>query len=97
MSTSETKLKQITVFLFYCGFYFPCKHPLKLCMLQNADNDCSDDDDASDDDIDDTMVSLTTLWSVWQHYGQLKLIDDWPHCSFWRHYGKIDDAQVDLS
>jgi len=27
------------------------------CVLQNADNDCSDDDDASDDDIDDTMVS----------------------------------------
>jgi len=26
-------------------------------MLQNADNECSDDDDASDDDIDDTMVS----------------------------------------
>ena len=28
-----------------------------VCVLQNADNDCSDDDDASDDDIDDTMVS----------------------------------------
>jgi len=35
-----------------------------VCTWQNADNDCSDDDDASDDDIDDTMVSLMTLWSV---------------------------------
>jgi len=33
------------------------------CVLQNADNDCSDDDDASDDDIDDTMVSRLFSYS----------------------------------
>jgi len=56
-----------------------------LCVLQNADNDCSDDDDASDDDIDDTMVS-------WFFYSNPNVTEEaqwlrWRTCTQWIHAG----------